>query len=235
MLEIGRQMIDGYSVTIDQDEFQDESPRDWGPLGNMVCFHNRYTLGDKHGYETPDVFIHMLSGLYPDENTDWLEPEQLARCQSEIENKNIILPLYLYDHSGITMRTSSFGDPWDSGQVGYIYISLEDVRREYSVKRVSPKLRKKVTQYLVNEVSVYDQYLTGDVWCYSIDDTEGECIDSCCGFYGLNDDNGYLENTIKGSIKRHVESLRKAHQQQAILYLKNHVPLDKRDYREVTV
>ncbi len=35
--------------------------------------------------------------------------------------KYVILPLYLYDHGGITMRTNPFSCPWDSGQVGWIY------------------------------------------------------------------------------------------------------------------
>ena len=30
----------------------------------------------------------------------------------------VFLPLYLFDHSGITMNTSGFSCPWDSGQVG---------------------------------------------------------------------------------------------------------------------
>ena len=27
------------------------------------------------------------------------------------------------DHSGLAMQTASFNDPWDSGQVGWIYVS----------------------------------------------------------------------------------------------------------------
>ena len=38
----------------------------------------------------------------------------------------VILPLYLYDHSGITMNTCGFSCPWDSGQVGWIYASAMD-------------------------------------------------------------------------------------------------------------
>ena len=38
-----------------------------------------------------------------------------------ISEKYITLPLYLMDHSGLAMQTTSFNDPWDSGQVGWIY------------------------------------------------------------------------------------------------------------------
>jgi len=39
----------------------------------------------------------------------------------EALGKYVILPLYLYDHGGITMSTGAFSCPWDSGQVGWIY------------------------------------------------------------------------------------------------------------------
>jgi len=33
----------------------------------------------------------------------------------------VLLPLYLLDHSGLSISTSDFCDPWDSAQVGWIY------------------------------------------------------------------------------------------------------------------
>ena len=48
------------------------------------------------------------------------------------ERKNVVLPLYLYDHSGITMScdlTYPYNDRWDSGQVGWIYASHQRVSR----------------------------------------------------------------------------------------------------------
>lgn len=35
------------------------------------------------------------------------------------------------DHSGLAMQTTSFNDPWDSGQVGWIYVSKEDALKEF--------------------------------------------------------------------------------------------------------
>ena len=48
-----------------------------------------------------------------------------------LEKDYVILPLYLYDHSGISMSTGAFSCPWDSGRVGYIYVSLEDAKKEW--------------------------------------------------------------------------------------------------------
>jgi len=146
-------------------------PRGDDNLGTMVCFHGNYNLGDKHEYRHQDY-------------SGW---EEMKRAIIRNENAGVILPLYLYDHSGITMNTTGFHCPWDSGQVGFVFISKEKMREEYSYKRVSQKLIKRVTEYLVNEIATYDQYLTGDVYGFRITDTETEEeVDSCWGFYGDN-------------------------------------------------
>ena len=42
-----------------------------------------------------------------------------------------MLPLYLYDHSGITMSISPFSCPWDSGQVGWIYCTPDAISKNF--------------------------------------------------------------------------------------------------------
>ncbi len=191
-----------YVITVAPDEMA-ESPRDWDNLGTMVCWHRNYTLGDVQGsneYSDPDMFWYDLAGI---EETD----SNLDKAIELANKKNIILPLYLYDHSGITMSTSSFSCQWDSGQVGWIYISLEKVRKEYSAKRVSKKLRARVEKYLTGEVETYDSYLTGNVLGFSIvrndDDGDEVDVDSCWGYFG--DDFGYMTDEIKSNIKADIE------------------------------
>ena len=107
---------------------------------------------------------------------------EVARIKALIGKGNVImLPLYLYDHSGITMNTGGFSCPWDSGQVGYIYVTMEDARKEWS--GTDEEIRAKALTCLEAEVKVYDQYLTGDVYGYIIEDDDGEIVDSCWGFY----------------------------------------------------
>ena len=198
--------FENYRIEIAQD-FDPLNPRkDYDNLGTMVCFHNRYDLGDKHGYETSNVFAHVLSGLYPDEITAYLEDDEIEKCWNAVHEKNIVLPLYLYDHSGITMRTTSFSCGWDSGCVGVIYVSLEDVRKEYGWKRITKKRRERIEGYLRGEVEIYDHYLTGSVYGFNIEredpDGEEEHVDSCWGFFGYyTDDEGYMISVIKDAIK----------------------------------
>jgi hypothetical protein len=170
MESIDEKVIGKFKIEILIDEDPLDPRKDFDPLGSMVCFHRRYNLGDKHNFDSP------------------------AEAQKFLKNKRriaIVLPLYLYDHSGITMSTNAFSCPWDSGQVGWIYITREKIRKEYSYKRISSKLLERVKGYLIDEVKTYDQYLTGDVYGYRITeinpndpDEEGEELDSSWGYYG---------------------------------------------------
>lgn len=203
-----------------------------GWIGTMVCAHRRYELGDEQA-QNLDSYRGWAA---------WLIGE-IGRPDEDI----VALPLYLYDHSGITMNTTGFHCPWDSGQVGWIYAtkqkfldetgytakalfgtdpnaplevgdyvivegadkphfgkvqSFDDknvivdwtylyVKERHSdtaLKGAYPREKVKlVTEYakqmLKNEVKVYDQYLTGDVYGYILEE-DGEVIDSCWGFYG---------------------------------------------------
>ena len=152
----------GLTIEIRPDE-DAESPREWCNLGTMVCWHRRYRLGDDNAFDDPAEFHEW-----------WKEHGEGGE----------LLPLYLYDHSGITMSTGSFGDPWDSGQVGWIYATRETLLKEYSCKRISKLVRERARKCLLAEVESYDQFLTGDVWCYHI--TSDDIDDSCCGFFGYD-------------------------------------------------
>ena len=177
--------IGKYQIDIIQDT-DPESPREWDNLGTMVCFHRNYILGDKHDYNHNDY-------------SGWKEmKESIIRN----ENVGVILPLYLYDHSGITMNTTGFSCGWDSGQVGFIFVSKEKIREEFGVKYVTKKVIEKIEKLLVGEVETYDQYLTGDIYGYRITDTEtDEELDSCWGFYGSD----YCMEEAKRIVQYYIE------------------------------
>lgn len=173
---IGKYRID---VILDEDPID---PRGNDNLGTMVCFHRRYNLGDNHNFSDPD------------ELKDYLQ-----RNKKKI---GVVLPLYLYDHSGITMNTTGFSCPWDSGQVGIVFITKEKMRKEYSKKRISKQLTERVKGYIINEVEEYDQYLTGDCYGFRITDTEtDEEVDNSWGYYGEDYCMSEAESVVKHMMK----------------------------------
>lgn len=169
-----------------------ESPRQWDNLGTMVCAHRRYDLGDDDGLsKAQDVVRKHYSESFLEDYDLSSHPEVYGLMQRIKEV--ILLPLYLYDHGGITMRTAPFSCPWDSGQVGFIFVTKEAIRSEYGWKNVTQKRVERIEGYLRGEVSTYDQFISGDVF-YFLAKKDDEVVDSCGGFYGSDPmKNGMIE------------------------------------------
>lgn len=126
-------------------------------------------------------------------------------CLSLLEKSVVILPLYLYDHSGITMSTGSFNDPWDSGQVGWIYCTKEHAEKELNTKGKGWK--QAAIDCLESEVQTYDYYIMGDVYGFTIEEQtdseadEWEETDSCWGFIGDTLENSGIDEHIPNNLK----------------------------------
>lgn len=176
---------DNHILQIFQDTWG-ESPREWSNLGTMAIFHKKYNFGDEVDFKSEDFDSWAQMGAYITKTLD------AAVC----------IPIYMYDHSGITINCDGFACPWDSGQVGYIYVTKQTLRDQYSVKRVSQELIQKAEKILRREVHLMDQYITGDVYGFQVikrsydqnNQINEHIIDSCSGFYGENmEENGMLD------------------------------------------
>jgi len=208
--------------------FNDSDPmnprKEYDNLGTMVCWHGRYNLGDEQRNDS--AFDWMQEILEVEEETvdRWLEMDLVPseRLEAMMEKKFIILPLYLYDHSGITMKTSAFSCGWDSGRVGFIYMLMKDARKNW--KGTAEEVKAKALDYLRGEVKTYDMYLTGNVYGY---DTGN---DSCWGFYGSESDGedgswNYMVQCAKDAIDWDIKHERTEHFKALKTQIKNHVPL----------
>jgi hypothetical protein len=162
------------TIKIRQDDFA-ESPREWCNVGTMVCWHPRYTLGDEQPDHSPEDYLLRLMQNREFHQKRKCVPDDidLSHVAKYVDKHFLVLPLYLYDHSGISMSASMFGCQWDSGKVGFIYAER---RQTDSFDLLTA---------LLDEVKVYNQYLTGEVYEYAIKDEEDNLLDSCCGFFGF--------------------------------------------------
>jgi hypothetical protein len=189
MTVISTQKYKGYKIEVIQDE-EPFDPRENDNLGTMVCFHSRYTLGDKdHGYTRESLLEHL-------------------------KNTNPVhLPLYLLDHSGITISTGTYAcDPqgWDTSCVGVIFIDLEKARKEMGWKVVTPRRRERLMGILQAEVEEYDHYLRGDAYGFKVTDKDGDVIASVWGFLGDFEKSGLLNEAraeVDGDLKSNGEQL----------------------------
>lgn len=124
------------------------------------------------------------NGWFYDDMLNALTIDDLKELIGEREDL-VILPLFLFDHSGITMSTRDFGDRWDSGQVGWIYADREMIEKNYG--NINKETVKKAEEALEGEVESYDMYLRGECYGYRLY-KDGEEEDSCWGFLGDVDD-----------------------------------------------
>lgn len=177
-LLVHEEIVGDFSARVYYDDDPDrESPRDGYELGHMVCFHNRHNLGDDHDFYGAADLVHYLRHTLS-------------------ESEYVALPLFVFEHSGMTMNTVGFSCPWDSGQVGYIYVERAAILQNFGRKRITQKLRAKVEQVLRDEVETYAQYLRGEVYrtlvCRQKTDADGyfvadtdDWVSGSGGIYGF--------------------------------------------------
>lgn len=120
-----------------------------------------------------------------------LDDLTVRQCMTLLKPCAVWLPLWLYDHSGITMscgtRTGQYADEWDSGQVGWIIAMKDKVMKELCVPE--SEWRDRALKTMKDDVQIYDQYLTGDVYGYTLYEKNGdewEESDSSWGYYGAD-------------------------------------------------
>lgn len=184
------ELASGNKLQIFADECN-ESPREWDNLAVMAFFHTRYDLGDKTDYNVKDY-------------GGWGE---LEKAIIKNEKPILIYPVFMYDHSGISISISReypYNDMWDSGMIGFVFIPRDKVLKEWKVKRISPKLKATLEKNIRAEIETYDQYLRGEVYgfriikekhCPECGNDDNDEIDSCWGFYGHDiKKNGILDN-----------------------------------------
>ncbi|MBR3035755.1 MAG: DUF3846 domain-containing protein [Lachnospiraceae bacterium] len=184
---------DGVRLVVRRD-FDPIDPRsDDGNFGSLVCF-DKIWYGDRHEFNDKDEFLkaRLVAHFGDEEKAEefWDRMEQEYLCDpekvrddhilEELKKDHIILPIYLYRHGGDTVSTEPFSDPWDSGQIGWIYAEHAMVRLHFGdVNDYTIPLAK---QLLENEVATWNDYIMDENYAYDlVNEQTGEIIDG--GFW----------------------------------------------------
>ena len=191
----------GFTLEVGYDECP-SNPRKWdSKFSTMLCGHRRYDLGDEQlqgNYSSmrEEVQRWIVSTYWKEfdafvaqqENQEELKElqewnyEESGSCNivDEFVSTNfVILPIYMYEHSGIALSTNPFNCRWDSGSLGVILTKITPQSCLDSVKKD-----------LKNQVGSYSSYVNGDVFEWSILDSDGNFVDSRGGYL---DDADYCE------------------------------------------
>lgn len=146
-----------------------ESPREWGTLGYFI---------------TIDRQMHS-----PDDNQEVMEIIKSCEGDMDLITKAIkqhlgekvlaIYPVTKYEHSNVVYKLGT-QKRYDYSNNGF-YIVTDYSRKELGTKK------KDFLKVINQELEEYSKWVNGEVYCYTLYDLAGEWIDSCGGFYDIED------------------------------------------------
>ena len=155
-------------------------------MGKLVCSHGRYDLSDKGAFEALKHQVLQHRGIERLLEKEALDLDFLPDLERAAEALGIFAvkhEVHLFDHSGLAMSIHPFACPWDSGKVGFIYVTQEDLEREYlNFGHTQAEAEAKAAKYLEGEIAEMDHYLAGRVWGFELTDSDGEthCVGGFC-------------------------------------------------------
>ncbi len=163
----------GCTIKIVHDECAENPLTVYDDFIKVVAWHPDYALGNCDRFDSHEEFDR------------YCKDNQVTR-----------LPLYLYDHSGLSVNTTGFHCPWDSGQVGWVFVDHAVARKWMQWGRVSSQRREDLRQQMQSTVDTLDNYLQGNNYGYQVFHN-GKEVDSCWGFTCEVD--GYVLDAAKNA------------------------------------
>ena len=148
----------GLSISIHQDEVY-ESPEAWVDDGLfLVGYHKDFYVDN--------------SVITKEELIDYANGEEITQTE-----KYHIFWLEAYIHSSVRLalrKEGPFPDrKWDVSQVGAVLVSKEECPEEADARNGALGL-----------IDTWNNYLSGEVYGYTIENGAGDELESCWGFYG---------------------------------------------------
>lgn len=187
-------------LVIEQDEFSDD-PRSWDNLGTMLCCNRDYRLGDLNSNKETEEQLAEICRKYGKSDEEIDEMAFAEEVQFILDQDDVCgLPLWLYDHSGISISTRGV-DQFDSSFVGLIFVE-KDFFVAHTCITNEENWKKEAKGTLESEIEVYNDFLEGNVYQWTLYEPvvvirqsmdgkelsreineEGRIVDSMCGFY----------------------------------------------------
>ena len=159
-----------------------EDPRDGDNATTIMTWHRQRALGDVSSRKNPAQFLaglleefHPTLRDMPEDQRDELSQEELLE---QFPYAGIIRPILMYDHSSITLETAPFSCPWDSGWLGWVYISPENLE-EFGLD-----CPEKAAVVIQEELKILEAYTNGEVFKISIQD-DYEIVESIGTIYRM--------------------------------------------------
>lgn len=170
-----------------------------------------------------DNFSHMLftrkSGHFGDtklwdelgiDNADYDNWNEIREVLVEKVKPAIIFQVSMTSHSGETIYIGAPRDPWDSGTVGFIYVTYKDIRESFGIKddvSLNQEQVEHAAKMIRSEIEEYDDWIQGNCYGYLVfgpDDPDKE-LDSCWGYIGSDTKRSSIIDDALAVVINHVD------------------------------
>lgn len=140
-----------------------ESPDDWGDESLfLVGYHRDFSVERDDAISKEDLITHFNG-------------EKIAQAKDYF-----IFGLEAYIHSGVVLALTNGGNfpdrQWDVSKLGAVLVSKKEARGRKAAEKLARSL-----------VDKWNTYLSGDIFGFVIEDKDGKDMDSCWGFYGIEE------------------------------------------------
>jgi len=193
----------GIEIKIIPDE-DCESPNEWSD-DEFIVYNHRDFYVKKEGFSPREIFDYFEENAY----------------RKKLYKGHFVFTLYAYIHSGVSLSLGRdrypFNDRWDVSSTGNVL-----------VKRASGTWTEAKAREIAEElVRTWNQYLSGDVYGYNIE----QLNESCWGYYGgdvcLQEAKSIVDRRLENQRKKRIVTLKGL--------IKSKVPLEHRQKRLLTL
>lgn len=159
----------GFIINVWPDDMN-ESPESWGDSGLFLTgYHSDFWVKGIEKISKELAQDIARGGKYDDNSIN----ENAAEYIKEYH----IFGLEAYIHSGVALALSQEGNfpdrRWDVSQLGLVFASKAEF-----------KTRDKAEEAARTLIKTWNEYLSGNVWGFTIKDAAGNEHDSCWSYYG---------------------------------------------------